>query len=239
MNREEAHHALRVLRLRPGDPVVVLDGAGREYHTEVVELGQSTVRLRVRQQIDVPPPPCQLTLLQAIPKGKLLDSILQKATELGAARVVPLVTERVVTRLDDERSEHKLERWQKVVVEAAKQSGAAWMPRVDPPCSPAGFLARQEPFDLTLIASLQPGSRHPRECFEAWKRQHGGEPRSVCIWVGPEGDFTAEEVAAAEAAGALPITLGRLVLRVETAATYCLSIVNYELLAQRGSPTGP
>jgi 16S rRNA (uracil1498-N3)-methyltransferase len=87
---------------------------------------------------------------------------------------------------------------------------------------------------LPLIASLQPGSRHPREHFDPFRRGHGRLPASVCVWVGPEGDFTPEEVAAITKSGALPITLGPLVLRVDTAAVYCLSVLSYEL--QR-SPT--
>jgi 16S rRNA U1498 N3-methylase RsmE len=86
-------------------------------------------------------------------------------------------------------------------------------------------------FELPLIASLQPGSRHAREYFQAFQSEHGRRAQSVCVWVGPEGDFTPEEVAQIVAAGAQPISLGRLVLRVETAATYCLAILNHELQA--------
>jgi 16S rRNA (uracil1498-N3)-methyltransferase len=95
--------------------------------------------------------------------------------------------------------------------------------------TPKEFLARPEKFDLPLIASLQPGSRHAREYFQAYQNEHRRKPESVCVWVGPEGDFTADEVREIQAAGALPISLGRLVLRVETAATFCLSILNHEL----------
>jgi 16S rRNA (uracil1498-N3)-methyltransferase len=81
------------------------------------------------------------------------------------------------------------------------------------------------------VASLQPGAQHPRTYFQKFESEHGRKPKSTCIWIGPEGDFTAEEVAAIISTGALPITLGKLVLRVETAATYCLSVLNYELTA--------
>jgi 16S rRNA (uracil1498-N3)-methyltransferase len=91
------------------------------------------------------------------------------------------------------------------------------------------YLARQEPFDLALVGSLQTGRRHPRECFQEFQSQHKRLPQSVGIWIGPEGDFTLDELSAIQAAGALPITLGNLTLRVETAAIYCLSIMNYEL----------
>jgi 16S rRNA (uracil1498-N3)-methyltransferase len=145
--------------------------------------------------------------------------------------MVPLLTERVVTDLDEKHAERKAEKWQHVAVEAIKQCGAAWLPRVEAPVTPKQFLARKESFELPLVGSLQPGAQHPRRHFEKFQAQHGRKPQSACVWIGPEGDFTAGEVAAITAAGALPITLGDLVLRVETAATYCLSILNYELTA--------
>src|SRR5439155_15904498 len=109
---------------------------------------------------------------------------------------------------------------QAIAIEAIKQCGNPWLPRVEPPLTPAAFLARQEQFELPLIASLQGETRHPRQYFEAFREKHAREPRSICIWVGPEGDFTPEEIHAVKSAGASPITLGPLVLRTETAAIY-------------------
>jgi 16S rRNA (uracil1498-N3)-methyltransferase len=225
----EAQHALRVLRLRRGDTAIVLDGAGREFTCEVADAGRDQLTLAVKSQRTLPRPSCQLTLLQALPKGKLFNSIIEKATELGAARVVPLITECVVVQLDDERAESRREHWQQMAVEAIKQCGALWLPRVEAAVTPARFLSRGEQFDLPLIASLQPGSRHPREYFDEFRQRHGRLPASACVWVGPEGDFTLEEVEAVTKSGALPITLGPLVLRADTAAVYCLSILSYEL----------
>jgi 16S rRNA (uracil1498-N3)-methyltransferase len=224
----EAHHAARVLRLRRGEAVVVLNGVGKVYHTEVDEVSRDVVRLSIKRTEESPAPPCAITLVQAIPKGKLLDSIIQKATELGVSRVIPLLSERVITQIDEGNAESKTEHWRTVAVEAIKQSGSPWLPDIEPAASPGQLLARREKFDLWFIASLQPGSRHPREWFQEFRAREGLEPRTACIWVGPEGDFTEREVADAIAAGARPITLGRLVLRCETAATYCLSVLNYE-----------
>ena len=95
--------------------------------------------------------------------------------------------------------------------------------------TPAQFLAQKEIFDLSLVGSLQTDRRHPRDCFQEFKAQHGHLPQSIGIWIGPEGDFELDELKAIQAAGALPISLGQLVLRVETAAIYSLSILNYEL----------
>lgn len=224
----EAHHALHVLRVRRGDHVTVLDGAGRELSCAVEDFDRDKVRLTILEARSVPASPCQITLLQALPKGKIIESIIQKATELGVARIVPLLTERVVTELDEKNAERKAEKWQQVAIEAIKQCGTAWLPRVESPVTPAEFLARKEEFELPLVASLQPGSQHPKSYFREFESKHRRKPLSACIWIGPEGDFTPTEVAAIVSAGALPITLGKLVLRVETAATYCLSILNYE-----------
>lgn len=226
---EEAHHALRVLRLRRGEAATVLDGAGTELDCDVVEAGRQAVRLVVKSRRVAPPLPFQLTLLQAIPKGKLLNSIIQKATELGASRVVPLLTARVVTHLDEDKTDARRDHWQHVAIEAIKQCGAPWLPRVEAATTSAEFLARGEKFDLPLIASLQPRAKHPREHFDDFRKEHGRQPASLCVWVGPEGDFTPEEVAAVLAAGAKPITLGPLVLRSDTAAVYCLSVLSYEM----------
>ncbi len=148
---------------------------------------------------------------------------------MGAGRIVPLLTERVVTQLDGEGAEGKREKWQQVAIEAIKQCGAAWLPKVEAPQTISEFLARAEKIELPLVGSLQTERRHPREWIEEFQQQHGRLPRSAGVWIGPEGDFTLAELQAIEAAGAKPITLGSLTLRVETAAIYCLSFLNYEL----------
>jgi 16S rRNA (uracil1498-N3)-methyltransferase len=227
----EAHHALHVLRVRRDDKVTVLDGIGGKLLCQVLNCARDRVELVVSHRELAPPLPWQITLLQAVPKGKIIESLIQKATELGVARIVPLLSERVAIRLADESASQKSGKWRGIAIEAIKQCGLAWLPKVEPPISPADFLARQEKFDLSLIASLQPGSRHAREYFSAFRKRHNRSPDTVCVWVGPEGDFTPAEVAAAESVGTQPITLGPLVLRSETAAIYCLSILNYELNA--------
>jgi 16S rRNA (uracil1498-N3)-methyltransferase len=231
LSGREAHHAVHVLRLRHGDSVSVLDGLGHLLHCEVQAVDRDKVRLLVLERQFIPPSPCQITLLQAVPKGKLLESIIQKATELGVARIVPVLSDRVVSRLQPQEASHKTAKWELAAIEAIKQCGATWLPQVDPPLTPHQFIARKEQSELPLIASLQPGSQHPRCCFRDYHRQHGRMPASVSIWVGPEGDFTPAEIDAIVSAGALPITLGPLILRAETAALYCLSFLRYELLS--------
>jgi 16S rRNA (uracil1498-N3)-methyltransferase len=229
LDGREAHHALHVLRLKRGELVTVLDGVGNEFLCAVETSSRHAVTLSVSLKNFTPPLPCSITLLQAVPRGKIIESIIQKAVELGARRIVPLLTERVVTQLDEEDAAVKREKWQQVAIEAIKQCGAAWLPQIEAPMTTERYLARKEKFDLSLVGSLQKERRHPRECLQAFQAKHGRLPQSIGVWIGPEGDFTPEELDAIQATGALPVSLGRLVLRVETAAIYCLSILNYEL----------
>lgn len=225
----EAHHALHVLRLARGERVTVLDGAGNIFLCDVENCAKDALALAVRQRQSTPAPPCPLTLLVAVPKGKIIEDIIQKSVELGVQCVVPLLTERVVVQLDAAGAAARREKWRQVAVEAIKQCGAAWLPRVEMPQTIQTFLACGETIELPLVGSLQTERRHPREWLQAFHQQHGRWPRSAGIWIGPEGDFTLAELHAIEAAGAHPITLGELTLRVETAAIYCLSFLNYEL----------
>ena len=229
LDGREAHHALHVLRLQRGERVTVLDGAGREFLCDVESAGKNALLMAAKEKKFTPAPPCPVTLLVAIPKGKVIESILQKAVELGAHRIVPLLTERVLSQFDGGGAEAKREKWRTVAIEAIKQCGAPWLPEVDLPQTIAAFLARGEKIELSLVGSLQTERRHPREWILDFQKQHGRMPQSAAAWIGPEGDFTLAELQAIEASGAKPVTLGRLTLRVETAAIYCLSFLNYEL----------
>jgi 16S rRNA (uracil1498-N3)-methyltransferase len=255
LDGREAHHALHVLRLKRGERVTVLDGAGHEFLCDVENAAKDSLALAMKGKLTTPPPACAITLLVAVPKGKIIESIIQKSVELGVNRIVPLLTERVVTQLDGEGAEGKREKWQGVAIEAIKQCGATWLPAVDAPQTIAEFLGRSgsrqtaafvgekengnlliksaaSEFELSLVGSLQPVRRHPREWIQAFEQQHGRLPHSAGVWIGPEGDFTLAELQAIEGAGAKPVTLGPLTLRVETAAIYCLSFLNYELRHQ-------
>jgi len=231
----EAHHALRVLRAQRGECVTVLDGAGQEFLCEVCGASKQAVQLTATERKSIPPLPCEITLLQAIPKGKIIEDIIEKATELGAHRIVPILSQRVTTRLDEAEKAEKATKWRLAAIEAIKQCGSAWLPQVDLPSTIQDFLALQRNFDLSLIASLQGDRPSAREHFANFRAKHGRRPASVCVWVGPEGDFTPEATDAIRASGALPITLGRFVLRCETAAVYCLSVLNYELQERVGA----
>ena len=232
LSEEDARHAARVLRVQVGEAVVVLDGAGGELACVVGSAGKRDVTVRVLKRIMHPPRAAEVTLVQAIAKTKAMDGILQKSVELGAARVVPLLADRSISVPGD--AEDKRAKWQTIATEAAKQCGAVWLTRVDAPQSPAKWIQRGQRFDLVLMGSLLDEPRHARTHFDRFVVEHGRLPGSVAVIVGPEGDFTGEEYAAFKAAGAKAISLGPLVLRCETAATYCLAVVNHELSAVAG-----
>ena len=226
----EAHHCRNVLRLAPADKVVAFNGQGREITAEILPGGTTEIRLRKLHDAQTPPLRCRITLGQAIPKGKNMDLIVQKAVEIGAAEIAPILSDRTVVRLDEESAASKQAKWQTVAIEAAKQCGQNWLPQVQTPQTLAHFFQEHRRFDLQLIGSLQSDAVHLKKILEQFSSEHGDRPRNVLMLVGPEGDFTPAELSLARSQGCRPITLGPIVLRVETASIYCLSILSYELL---------
>ena len=233
----EAHHALKVLRLGLGDAVAVHNGAGDVWECQVRAITpRAAILVKTRHRV-FPPPSFELTLLQALPKGKVFDDIIHRATELGATRLIPLLSEHSAVHLAGAEAIAKTAKWNLIAREALKQSGAPWLLEVGSPVTPQAFLARAPVFDLALVASLEPGSQPPREVLRPFLAQPVPPGRTtLAVWVGPEGDFTPAEYAAIRAGGARPISLGPLVLRCETAACYCLAIVNYEAQAGASAP---
>ena len=226
----DAHHCADVLRLGAGDKVVVFDGQGTVAEAELLGVHRKHCSLRIGEAHKTPSLRCAITLVQAVPKGKNMDLILQKGVELGASEIVPLLTSRTVVRMDDEDDAcRKQERWQQIAVEACKQCGRNTVPRVESPVGIEQFLKRGPGADLLLLASLQSDARPLKEVLHAYQLSTGGLPHSVAVLVGPEGDFTPGEIALLKAAGALSVTLGPTILRAETAALYCLSVLGHEL----------
>jgi 16S rRNA (uracil1498-N3)-methyltransferase len=226
----EAHHCRDVLRLKAGDKVVLFNGRGRELTAEISSADASRIQLRKLHEAQTPSLRCRITLGQAIPKGKNMDLIVQKAVEIGASEIAPILSDRTVVRLDEESATSKQAKWQTVAIEAAKQCGQNWLPKVQTPQPLAHFFQEHRRFDLQLIGSLQSDAVHLKKILAEYSAEHGDRPASVLMLVGPEGDFTPAELSVARSQGCRPITLGPIVLRVETASIYCLSILSYELL---------
>jgi len=226
LDEAETHHAVDVLRLSPGDKAVVFNGRGAEATVEIAAITRKSVTLKKLLHGKSAAIGCKITLAQAIAKGKNMDLIVQKAVELGAAAICPLLSERTVIQVEEEDAARKQQKWQAVAIEAAKQCGQNWLPNVDLPCTPKEFFSRPERYDLMLIASLQPDALHLKKLLA---ENAGKTPKNVLVLIGPEGDFTPAEIGLAKSHGCRPITLGPIVLRTETAAIYCLSVLSYEL----------
>lgn len=228
LTERDSHHATRVLRLTAGEAIEVLDGAGGLFECRVRSADRRALMadvLGIRRQ-PAPPP---VALAPALLKGRAMDWLLQKATELGAIRITPLLARRTVVRLADAEIPARVEDWRWTAIEAAKQCGNAWLPRLDPPRTVDDYLALGEGGRL-LAAVLDPGAAPPGEVLaresEAWPK--------VTLVIGPEGDFTPEELGALRTAGAVPVTLGPRVLRAETAALAGLAILQHELARRPG-----
>ena len=226
LDAAETHHALDVLRMKAGDRATVFNGLGAEATVEFAAVEKDRMTLKKISATKNPPLACQITLGQAVPKGKNMELIVEKATELGAARIAPLLSERTVVRCDEDEAISKRDKWQRVAIEAAKQCGQNWVPAVDAPKSIKAFFQAGEKFDLMLVASLQADARHLKTALAEFA---GKSPARVLILVGPEGDFTPAEVNLTKNAGCRPVTLGPIILRTETAAIYCLSVLSHEL----------
>jgi 16S rRNA (uracil1498-N3)-methyltransferase len=220
---DEARHLSQVLRIKPGETITVFDGMGQRAKAEVLTVSRDLVSLKLGEPESPPIPLPEITLAQAIPKGKNMDLIVQKAVELGIARIQPLVTKNTIVQ----PGEGKSDKWRRNALEACKQCGQDTFPKIADPLPFDRWIASlTESIDLKIIASLAPGALPLRETLH----RHPGTTAATLL-VGPEGDFTAQEVDAAIAAGFHPVSLGSIILRVETATLYCLSALRYEFSA--------
>lgn len=219
----ESHHAARVLRLENGAPVEILDGAGRCLRGRVVEVHKRATRVEVHE-VECRPAPPRVGLAPSLIKGKAMDFLVQKATELGVARLRPLVTDRSVVRVTPEEGAGRVADWTRTALEACKQCGNPWLPEIDAPTT-LGALLRAADLGLLVVASLRGDALPVRAALGQGMPLPGG----VTLVLGPEGDFTPGEEEALRAAGARPISLGPLVLRAETAAVAGLAVIQYEL----------
>lgn len=229
LSPEESHHLVTVNRCGRGDPVVAFDGHGREWLTECVDPSKGGTVLRVKESRPAATRVFAITLAQALPKGSTMDEIVRQATEVGVTRIIPLISERTQVHLDGDRAEKKIEKWRTTAIEAAKQCGNPWLPEIMPIQDLTSFLAAAKDCDLRLVASLHAGPTTLKKALATFAHKHGHPPRSAAWLVGPEGDFSPAEMTAAVMAGFVPVTLGPLVLRSDTAAIYALSILSHEL----------
>lgn len=235
LDEPESRHALRVLRLVPGDRVEVTDGMGGMGQGTLIAAGRQQAVVHIDRAWQVPPPPLSLDLAVALPKGGRVEDLVDQLSQLGAARLIPLRTHRTVV---DPRPA-KLQRLQRRAVEAAKQCGRAYMLVVEPTQTLPQVLTRPHSLRLLADPAAAPSDRYGSPGTRA--PLHGVTTGAVCsavVLIGPEGGWTDEERQAALAAGCTPCRLGPYVMRIETAAAAAAAIIGY-LSAQAQSPAGP
>jgi 16S rRNA (uracil1498-N3)-methyltransferase len=223
LGEAEARRLLRVLRLREGDSVPAVDPRGGRYTMTILRAGPRRCDVTVRPEPGTGPteepthPRTRVTLLQCLPKGRKIDLIVRQATEAGVARIIPLVSERTVVRVNDE--DGRLRRLIRIAREAVQQSGAARMPVIEEPRELASVAGSREDWGAALLFHERPDAAVPLH------RLLADRPRVVSILIGPEGGVSDAEVALLGRAGFRIVHVGTSVLRVETAATYALGAV--------------
>ena len=227
LDEHESHHLLHVLRVKPGDKVEVFNGEGGTGIAAVESAVRGAVMVRFLERVERKRPAVRFALIQAVPREQKMDLIIQKATELGAAVILPVTTEHAVVHVKADRREGKRERWEKIALNAAKQCGTAWLPRIAPAQTLSAFLAGERRIDALLVCALDEKTVPIRDAIQSIKDR---SISSVGVLVGPEGDFSAAEMEAIRAAGTISVSLGDSVLRTETAAIYALGVLRYEFL---------
>lgn len=223
---QDVKHIRNVLRMKPGEQIGIRDGISHNYICSITEIGTEEICARIlSEEEEGSELPARIYLFQGLPKGDKMDWIIQKTVELGVYQIIPVATRRAVVKLDAKKAEAKVKRWNAVAESAAKQSGRMVIPKVSgvmgfsEACAMAGQLdcglipyelARDMAKTREIISRLRPGMQ-------------------VGIFIGPEGGFDVEEVAEAKAAGMCPVTLGRRILRTETAGMTALSVLMFYL----------
>jgi len=221
---EEAHHIIDVMRLKPSDGIFAFDGTGREYAGIIRSVNKKSVVIDIVRTIEpAAKTGVKITLIQAIPKKAKMDYIVEKATELGVSAVIPVFTQRTIPDWDDEKKASCAKRWRKIAMEASKQSSRTEIPAVSAIKEFSVSIKDAGGNDLALIATLAEGVVGLRDAIEDFKG------RTIAVAIGPEGDFTPEEVKEAMAAGFKPVSLGSRVLKSDTAGLAVLAILDYEL----------
>lgn len=226
LNPTDSYHLSRVLRRKPGAQIELVS-ANRVFAAEILAVGES-VRVRLLKELAAySESPLELILLQGLAKGERMELVLQKAVELGAVRIVPVACERSVVRLQDaKKAEAKQARWQKIADAAAKQCGRTRLVEVAPVVSLADALAGL-PENCRVIMPWEEADGVAVGCSLRQALSENGAPKAVALIIGPEGGLTEQEAALAKARGASLVTLGRRILRTETAAIAVMSIIMY------------
>jgi 16S rRNA (uracil1498-N3)-methyltransferase len=220
---DEVKHIRKVLRLKAGDEILVFDGSGKEFEGTIVEEGRSSVMVKVQGIFSSKgDSSLEVTLAQSLLKGEKMDYLIQKATELGVKEIIPFFSSRSVPLLEKSRRPNRHHRWEKIAAEASKQCGRGVVPKIESLQDYSGMLRAASTDHLRLIL-WERGGIKLKEVLE-----RSGEKTNIFFVIGPEGGFSPDEVDKAKRAGFVAVTLGKRILRAETASLCLLSILQYE-----------
>lgn len=222
---DNARYLRSVLRLEEGAPLLIFNGAGREGEAVIDQVEDKRVSVKITDTWPVAPDNLSIILAQSLPKAGKMELILQKATELGVQQIVPFFSLRSVPKLNREKAADRQVRWQKIVMEATRQCRQSYIPEVTPVLSFSDMLNAIPQETVRMILWEEEGTLS----LKAYLRQEKlGSVPTCCVIVGPEGGFSEEEVKEAEAKGFTALSLGRRVLKVETASLAAIAIIQYE-----------
>ena len=220
---DDARHIRAVLRMRPGDELTVCDGAGLDYLCRIMQIEEELVTVEIQDAIaSYTEPQTKITLFQGVPKGDKMDLVVQKCVELGVTDIFPVSCSRSVAKLD-KKEDKKIQRWQKIAEAAAKQSGRGIVPRVGHVLTFREAVIASKALDAQVI----PYENEKRTGIREFAQGFSGQ--TLGLFIGPEGGFSPEEMYLAECNGMVPVTLGKRILRTETAGLVALALLLYEL----------
>jgi 16S rRNA (uracil1498-N3)-methyltransferase len=221
----QLHHLITVMRRKKGDTIFVFDGVAKEYECKIDKLARVRADLTV---IDVRKYTLShapgISLACAIPKKAKMDYIIEKATELGVERIIPLKTERTYFEVSAQRLEKKIIRWQSIIKEASKQSARIKLPCLSPVSLFNNAIKEAKGYDLAIIPHLGAGNKCIKDAISNFKG------KSVIVFIGPEGDFSADEIKKAKENGCIPVSLGEFILKVDTAAIAAVSFLRLSFI---------
>ena len=223
----DVNHIRNVLRMKPGEEILISSREGGDYFCRVEELEPEYVSAKILEEWENKELPARIHLFQGLPKGDKMELIIQKAVELGAAGVIPVATRNAVVKLDAKKAEAKIRRWQAIAESAAKQSKRSYIPQVGPVMSlkEAFSYIEEQKFDLRMIPyELEKGMDGTKTVLEAL-----APGQQVAVFIGPEGGFDEEEIQLALKMGVKPVSLGKRILRTETAGPAILALLMMKL----------
>lgn len=223
---KDVNHIRNVLRMKPGETILVSNGNDKEYKCALQEIGAEEVVASI-EDVDGPERelPIKVTLFQALPKGDKMEMVIQKMIELGAYEIVPVATKRCIVKLDEKKAASKTKRWNMIAESAAKQSKRGIIPNVSMPVDLKKALDMAKNMDMILIPYEEAENmEYTRKIVSEIK-----QGMSVGIFIGPEGGFAPEEVEQAKACGAAAVTLGKRILRTETAGMALMSVLMFAM----------